>query len=98
MREQIRAVMRYAGPRMVYRHPMMTLFHFVDGLRKEPIWPGVRTAGSSPTEQRKGAHKDDADYDADEEVRDRDQRQPRSLNASYVECPIALNEERMNGE
>ena len=48
MREQIRAVMRYAGPRMVYRHPIMTLFHFVDGLRKEPVWPGGEDSGIEP--------------------------------------------------
>jgi hypothetical protein len=37
MRERIRAVMRYAGPRMLRRHPLLTLFHFIDGRRKEPI-------------------------------------------------------------
>lgn len=36
MRERIRAVMRYAGPRMSYRHPILTLFHFWDGRRKLP--------------------------------------------------------------
>jgi len=36
MREQIRKVMRYAGPRMLRRHPMLTLFHFVDGKRPTP--------------------------------------------------------------
>lgn len=39
MRERIRAVMRYAGPRMLPRHPILTLFHFIDGLRKDPIRP-----------------------------------------------------------
>jgi len=34
MREQIRLVMRYAGPRMVWRHPVLSLFHFLDGKRK----------------------------------------------------------------
>ena len=42
MREKIRAVMRYAGPRMIYRHPILTLFHFIDGLREEPIGPQRR--------------------------------------------------------
>jgi hypothetical protein len=37
MREQVKAVMRYAGPRMLYRHPILTLFHFLDGRRKEPL-------------------------------------------------------------
>jgi len=39
MRERIRAVMRYAGPRMIYRYPVLTLFHLADGRRKEPIRP-----------------------------------------------------------
>ncbi len=37
MREQVRAVMRYAGPRMLVRHPVMALLHLIDGLRKEPV-------------------------------------------------------------
>ena len=37
MRERIRTVMRYAGPHMIYRHPLMTLFHFIDGRRKVPF-------------------------------------------------------------
>jgi len=36
MRERIRAVMRYAGPRMLLRHPAMALLHLVDGLRRAP--------------------------------------------------------------
>ena len=36
MRERIRAVMRYAGPRMLYRHPLLALAHLIDGLRKPP--------------------------------------------------------------
>jgi hypothetical protein len=35
-RASIRAVMRYAGPRMLFRHPVLALFHLLDGLRKEP--------------------------------------------------------------
>lgn len=30
MREKIREVMRYAGPKMVYRHPVMLLKHVKD--------------------------------------------------------------------
>ena len=30
MREQVRQVMRYAGPRMMFRHPVLTLLHYVD--------------------------------------------------------------------
>jgi predicted amidophosphoribosyltransferase len=45
MREQVRVVMRYAGPRMLYRHPLLALWHLLDGLRKEPL-PSSRRAGS----------------------------------------------------
>ncbi len=34
MREKIREVMRYAGPRMSYRYPLLAFFHFVDGMKK----------------------------------------------------------------
>jgi hypothetical protein len=37
MREKIREVMRYAGPCMIYRHPLLAFFHFLDRFRKEPI-------------------------------------------------------------
>ena len=37
MRDQVRAVMRYSGPRMMYRHPILTLYHFLDGRRREPL-------------------------------------------------------------
>ncbi len=42
MREKTRAVMRYAGPRMLFRHPVLTLFHYLDGLRKKPETPKRR--------------------------------------------------------
>ena len=35
-REQVRAVMRYAGPRMMWRHPILSLRHWFDGFRKAP--------------------------------------------------------------
>lgn len=35
-REQVKAVMRYAGPRMLREHPFMGLCHWLDGLRKAP--------------------------------------------------------------
>lgn len=40
MRERAREAMRTAGPRMPTRHPLMTLWHFLDGLRKEPVKRG----------------------------------------------------------
>jgi hypothetical protein len=33
-REFARAVMRYAGPRMMIRHPWLALMHLIDGRRK----------------------------------------------------------------
>jgi hypothetical protein len=33
MRERIRQVMRYAGPRMWYRYPRLTWEHILDGFR-----------------------------------------------------------------
>jgi hypothetical protein len=35
-REQVRAVMRYAGPRMPLRHPWLALQHLLDKLRRVP--------------------------------------------------------------
>jgi len=37
MRERIKEVMRYAGPRMTSRHPILAFYHFLDGFRKEPV-------------------------------------------------------------
>ena len=35
-REQIKTVMRYAGPRMLWQHPVLSLRHWLDGFRKAP--------------------------------------------------------------
>jgi hypothetical protein len=35
-REQIKVMMRYAGPRMLWEHPVMSLRHWLDGFRKAP--------------------------------------------------------------
>jgi hypothetical protein len=37
MREKIRAVMRYSGPRMIFRHPGSAIMHLFDGMRKNPV-------------------------------------------------------------
>lgn len=37
MRERIREVMRYAGPRMILRHPILAIWHLLDGRRQEPL-------------------------------------------------------------
>ena len=41
MREQIRQVMRISGPRMLLRHPILTVAHLI----RETIGYGVRDAG-----------------------------------------------------
>ena len=35
-RKRVRAVMRYAGPRMPWRHPVIALRHLLDKLRRVP--------------------------------------------------------------
>ncbi|MGA3267149.1 MAG: nitrous oxide-stimulated promoter family protein [Verrucomicrobiota bacterium] len=35
-REEVKAVMHYAGPRMMWEHPVMSLRHWLDGFRKAP--------------------------------------------------------------
>lgn len=36
LREKIRQVMRYAGPRMFWRHPILTMRHWIDSYREAP--------------------------------------------------------------
>jgi hypothetical protein len=43
-REQVKAVMRYAGPRMLWRHPIPSLRHWLDGRsggRSRPAGPNI---------------------------------------------------------
>lgn len=35
-RDQVKTVMRYAGPRMLWRHPVLSLFHWLDTFRQPP--------------------------------------------------------------
>ena len=37
MRVRIKEVMRFAGPRMLYSHPVLAIWHTLDGRRKEPL-------------------------------------------------------------
>jgi hypothetical protein len=39
MRGQVREVMRYAGPRMLLRHPVLAVLHLLDGMRPIPGRP-----------------------------------------------------------
>jgi hypothetical protein len=34
MRQRVKAVMRYAGPRMLFQHPILSLYHLLDKRRK----------------------------------------------------------------
>lgn len=34
MREQVKEMMRYAGPRMLFKHPGYAILHMLDGFRK----------------------------------------------------------------
>jgi len=36
VRERVREVMRYSGPRMLKRHPLLAVAHLVDGRRPAP--------------------------------------------------------------
>jgi hypothetical protein len=36
MREKVKQVMRYAGPRMLWRHPLLTLGHLWDEVTRKP--------------------------------------------------------------
>ena len=38
-REQVKTMMRYAGPRMIWRHPALALRHTIDGRRPAPMLP-----------------------------------------------------------
>lgn len=39
MRERVKDVMRYAGPRMLLRHPVLSLYHLLDKRRPLPSLP-----------------------------------------------------------
>ena len=55
-REQAREIMRFAGPRMTWRHPVLSLFHLVDKLRRvEHPMERRRSTASRPA---KGARSD----------------------------------------
>jgi len=42
-REQIKTVMRFAGPRMLWTHPLLALSHIRDGWRPAPHLPKSRS-------------------------------------------------------
>ena len=48
-REAIRAVMRYAGPRMLWRHPLLAVRHVLDARRPIPSLRDRERGPSSPS-------------------------------------------------
>jgi len=56
-REQVRDMMRYAGPRMMLRHPVLAVMHVVDGRRPAPPKPneGLAAAASPVDSANPGA-------------------------------------------
>ena len=47
-RDAIKVVMRYAGPRMLWEHPWLSMWHVLDGwFRKPEPLPVVGTSGKS---------------------------------------------------
>jgi Nitrous oxide-stimulated promoter len=48
-REEVREVMRYAGPRMLLRHPVLAIAHLIDGRRPAPPPPAERRAAAAAT-------------------------------------------------
>lgn len=57
MREKVRDVMRYSGPRMILRHPWLALMHFVDKRHAAPPKPNAaaQQAGSTPPSDAAGS-------------------------------------------
>ena len=48
MRDKIKAVMRYSGPRMLRTHPILAMRHFIDRSRKKPVRPQRDGPGVGP--------------------------------------------------
>ena len=56
-REQVKAVMRYSGPRMILSHPILALRHWLDSFKEAPEHPRKRVASAgsgSPPEAASG--------------------------------------------
>jgi hypothetical protein len=37
LREMVREIMRYSGPRLIYKQPIMAICHFIDSFRPKPL-------------------------------------------------------------
>lgn len=51
MREKVRDVMRYAGPRMIWRHPWLALMHVVDKRYVAPPKPSAAARATKASAQ-----------------------------------------------
>jgi hypothetical protein len=40
-REQIKGVMRYSGPKMLWKHPVLSFWHLLDGWFRRPVLAGA---------------------------------------------------------
>ncbi len=52
LRERVRAVMRYSGPRMPREHPVLSFWHVLDGRRETPP-PGTPSARQSASDSKR---------------------------------------------
>lgn len=58
MQEQVKRVMRFAGPRMLFRYPILAFYHLLDGRRNAALKPQCnaaipdRTGAASVTEKQ----------------------------------------------
>lgn len=50
-REATRVMMRYAGPRMMWRHPLLAIAHLLDGKRPAPPKPRAAARGPASTDK-----------------------------------------------
>lgn len=53
-RQQIREVMKYAGPRMLWHHPLSALRHLWDGRRAAEPSPRNRASAAAPSKKDSG--------------------------------------------
>lgn len=51
MREKIRIVMRWAGPRMLLRHPILGILHLLADRRPIPVLPAKRQSKAATAKQ-----------------------------------------------
>lgn len=55
MRERVRQVMRWAGPHMLWRHPVLTVRHLIDGRRPAPVLHGPAVQGPDTADASRAA-------------------------------------------